>query len=78
MGMPMIRLGEDSWALQGKSNRRLSWKECRILQCLPETLNPDIDLLHKYMVVGNAVPPVFAKVLLFPVVEYEMKRYSSK
>jgi DNA (cytosine-5)-methyltransferase 1 len=71
MGKPMRRLGEDSWALQGKSNRRLSWKECRILQCLPDTLNPDIDLIHKYMVVGNAVPPVFAKALLRPVVEYE-------
>jgi site-specific DNA-cytosine methylase len=59
--------------LQGKNNRRLSWKECRILQCLPDTLNPDIDLIHKYMVVGNAVPPVFAKALLRPVVEYEKK-----
>jgi DNA (cytosine-5)-methyltransferase 1 len=71
MGKPMRRLGEDSWALQGKSNRRLSWKECRILQCLPDSLNPDIDLIHKYMVVGNAVPPVFAKALLLPVIEYE-------
>jgi DNA (cytosine-5)-methyltransferase 1 len=73
MGRPMKRLGEDSWELQGKSNRRLSWKECRILQCLPATLNPDIDLIHKYMVVGNAVPPVFAKALLHPIVEYERK-----
>jgi DNA (cytosine-5)-methyltransferase 1 len=73
MGKPMVRLGEDSWALQGKRNRRLSWKECRILQCLPATLDPDIDLIHKYMVVGNAVPPVFATALLGPVIEYEKK-----
>jgi DNA (cytosine-5)-methyltransferase 1 len=71
MGDPMVRLGEDSWALQGEKNRRLSWKECRILQGLPDTLNPDCGLYAKYMVVGNAVPPVFAETLLRPVVEYE-------
>ena len=71
MGRSMINIGEDSWALQGKSNRRLSWKECRILQCLPSRLDPDIDLIHKYTVVGNAVPPVFAKALLKPIVKYE-------
>ena len=73
MGKPMVRLREDSWALQGKGNGRLSWKECRILQGLPAALNPGIDLTHKYLVVGNPVPPVFAKALLRPVVEYEKK-----
>jgi len=73
MGKPMIRLGKDSWALQGKRNRRLSWKECRILQCLPDSLDPDCDLKHKYMVIGNAVPPIFAKTLLDPVMNYEKK-----
>jgi DNA (cytosine-5)-methyltransferase 1 len=71
MGKPMIRLGQDSWALQGKKNRRLSWKECRVLQCLPERLNPDCDLKYKYMVIGNAVPPIFAKALLNSVMKYE-------
>jgi DNA (cytosine-5)-methyltransferase 1 len=67
----MIYIAKDKWALQGKINRRLSWKECRILQCLPEQLNPDGNLSSKYMVIGNAVPPVFAKVLLKPVVKFE-------
>jgi DNA (cytosine-5)-methyltransferase 1 len=71
MGRSMVRIGEDSWVLQGKRNRRLSWKECRILQCLPSSLDPDIDLIHKYKIVGNAVPPVFAQALLRPIVEYE-------
>jgi DNA (cytosine-5)-methyltransferase 1 len=71
MGKPMICIGEDSWELQGKKNRRLSWKECRILQCLPDNLDLDADLKHKYLVVGNAVPPVFAKAIIRPVVKYE-------
>ena len=71
MGEPMRYIGKDKWALQGKINRRLSWKECRILQCLPEQLDPDINLSSKYLVIGNAVPPIFAKVLLKPVVKYE-------
>ena len=74
MGKPMLRLGEDSWALQGRKNRRLSWNECRILQCLPKTLNPDCDLKFKYRVVGNAVPPIFAKILLDPVMKYEKQQ----
>jgi len=72
MGKPMIRIGKDNWELQGRRNRRLSWKECRILQCLPESLEPDCDLKHKYMVIGNAVPPIFAKILLEPVMNYEI------
>jgi DNA (cytosine-5)-methyltransferase 1 len=73
MGKPMINLEKDRWVLQGKKNRRLSWKECRILQCLPEQLNPDGNLASKYLVIGNAVPPVFAKILLTPVVKHEKK-----
>jgi len=71
MGEPMVYIEKDKWALQGKINRRLSWKECRILQCLPEQLNLDSSLSSKYLVIGNAVPPVFAKALLKPVVDYE-------
>ena len=67
----MIRLGVDSWALQGSKNRRLSWKECRILQCLPDHFEPDMELKLKYLVIGNAVPPVLAKAIIRPVVEYE-------
>ena len=72
MGKPMQYIGKDSWALQGKKNRRLSWEECRILQCLPDHFNPDMDLRHKYLVIGNAVPPVFAESIIRPVVDYEL------
>jgi DNA (cytosine-5)-methyltransferase 1 len=71
MGEPMIFVEKDKWALQGKINRRLSWKECRILQGLPEKLEPDSNLASKYLVIGNAVPPVFAKNILKPVIKYE-------
>jgi DNA (cytosine-5)-methyltransferase 1 len=71
MGRPMINIGKDKWALQGTVNRRLSWKECRILQCLPKKLNTDGNLASKYLVIGNAVPPVFAKALLRPIVKHE-------
>jgi DNA (cytosine-5)-methyltransferase 1 len=71
MGEPMINIGKDKWALQGTKNRRLSWKECRILQCLPEKLDTKGNLASKYLVIGNAVPPVFAKVLLQPMIRYE-------
>jgi DNA (cytosine-5)-methyltransferase 1 len=71
MGDPMVYIAKDNWALQGGLNRRLSWKECRILQCLPNQLNPEGSLSAKYKVIGNAVPPVFAKALIKPVVKYE-------
>jgi DNA (cytosine-5)-methyltransferase 1 len=71
MGEPMVYVGKDKWALQGKINRRLSWKECRILQGLPEKLNPEGSLAAKYLVIGNAVPPIFAKTIIKPVIDYE-------
>jgi DNA (cytosine-5)-methyltransferase 1 len=75
IGEPMKRVGPDQWKRQGKLNRRLSWKECRVLQCLPETLEPEGSLGVKYRVIGNAVPPVFAKALLEPVVIFEQQKY---
>lgn len=70
-GEPMRYVSKDNWALQGQKNRRLSWKECRVLQCLPDSLDPEGSLSAKYKVVGNAVPPVFAEALLKPVVSFE-------
>jgi DNA (cytosine-5)-methyltransferase 1 len=67
MGEPMVNIGTDAWALQGKANRRLSWPECAAIQGLPGTLDPTGNLEHKYRVIGNAVPPVFGAALLRPV-----------
>ncbi len=68
IGKPMKKLGKDLWCLQGVKNRRLSWKECRRIQGLPETVAPSDFLLNNYKVVGNAVPPKFGEVLLRPIV----------
>lgn len=71
MGKPMKKIGKDQWTLQGDQNRRLSWRECVALQGLPSDIAPSGSLEHKYRVIGNAVPPVFGKALLTPVVNFE-------
>lgn len=71
MGEPMIPVGKDEWALQGNQNRRLSWRECALIQGLPATVAPSGGLRQKYQVVGNAVPPAFGKALLEPIISYE-------
>lgn len=71
-GEPMVKLGKDHWGLQGEFNRRLSWKECAVLQGLfIDTFAIDSPLNQKYKVIGNAVPPHFGYSIVKPVVEYE-------
>jgi DNA (cytosine-5)-methyltransferase 1 len=57
MGEPMKQIGKDKWTLNGRLNRRLSWREGAIIQGLPETIEIDGSLTDKYMVIGNSVPP---------------------
>lgn len=72
MGEPMMFVKKDTWKLQGDLNRRLSWKECAIIQGFPENISLNIESLSgRYKVIGNAVPPPFGKILLEPIVEYE-------
>lgn len=61
-------LGKDLHGLQGKVNRRFTWRECATLQCLPSRLKIGGGLFAKYRVVGNAVPPPVAEALIRPVV----------
>lgn len=68
MGEPMIFVKKDTWALQGTENRRLSWRECAIIQDLPTRMEPVGNLDQTYKVIGNAVPPAFGTALLEPVV----------
>lgn len=67
-GEKMRRVGVDKYELCGGLNRRLSWRECAVIQGLPETVKPSGTLMAKYRVVGNAVPPAFGEALLRPVV----------
>lgn len=71
MGEPMSFVEKDTWKLNGKKNRRLSWRECAALQGLPGSTAPSGGLRKKHRVVGNAVPPALGKALLEPVVEFE-------
>lgn len=71
MGEKMRYLCKDTWELVGDQNRRLSWKECRRIQGLPDHLDPGGNLDQKYRVVGNAVPPAFGEQLLRPVAAFE-------
>ena len=70
-GEPMLKIGKDEWKLQGDINRRLSWKECAVLQGLPKHIEPSGALKDKYRVIGNAVPPIFAKEIIKPIIDFE-------
>lgn len=67
-GEPMKKTGKDAWELQGDVNRRFSWRECARLQGLPDHIKPSGTLKNSYQVIGNAVPPSFAKILIEPIV----------
>jgi len=71
IGKPMKYIKKDTWALQGKFNRRLSWRECARIQQLPENAIPSGTLDDKYRVIGNAVPPAFGTALIKPIIEFE-------
>jgi DNA (cytosine-5)-methyltransferase 1 len=44
--------------------RRLSWRECALIQSFPKNFVPDGTVQSKYEQIGNAVPPLLAKVLI--------------
>jgi DNA (cytosine-5)-methyltransferase 1 len=71
MGKPMKYIGKDHWELQGKSNRRLSWLECAMIQGLPPHIKPAGSLNDRYRVVGNAVPLMLGQAIVEPVIKYE-------
>jgi DNA (cytosine-5)-methyltransferase 1 len=68
MGRGMRFVKEDTWVLQGSSNRRLSWRECARIQGFPKSFEPDLPLTSLYRIVGNAVPWRFGEALLRPLV----------
>ncbi|HKR60023.1 MAG TPA: DNA cytosine methyltransferase [Pyrinomonadaceae bacterium] len=70
-GLAMRFVKKDTWKLQGRVNRRLSWRECAAIQGLPDHAVPSGGLFDKYRVIGNAVPPAFGQQLIRPIVKYE-------
>ena len=49
--------------------RRLSWRECAVLQTFPATFEPSGSWQRKYEQVGNAVPPELAEAVVRPLVD---------
>jgi DNA (cytosine-5)-methyltransferase 1 len=49
--------------------RRLSWRECAVLQSFPATFEPTGSRRQKYEQIGNAVPPVLAEAVVRPLID---------
>jgi DNA (cytosine-5)-methyltransferase 1 len=49
--------------------RRLSWRECALIQTFPPGFEPAGDMMRKYELVGNAVPPMLARAVIAPLVD---------
>lgn len=47
-----------------KEPRRLSWRECALIQTFPKDFEPVGDVESKFEQIGNAVPPLLAQVIL--------------
>jgi DNA (cytosine-5)-methyltransferase 1 len=47
-----------------KEPRRLSWRECSRIQTFPARFEPVGDTESKFEQIGNAVPPLLAKVVV--------------
>lgn len=46
-----------------KEPRRLSWRECSLIQTFPKDFEPVGDMDSKFTQIGNAVPPMLAEVM---------------
>lgn len=49
--------------------RRLSWRECAVLQTFPASFEPTGSLNRKYTQIGNAVPPVLGEAVVAGLVD---------
>jgi DNA (cytosine-5)-methyltransferase 1 len=49
--------------------RRLSWRECALIQTFPPNFEPAGDLERKFELIGNAVPPMLGEVVLRPLAD---------
>jgi len=57
----MKKIEKDKWVFTGFNQRRLSWKECAIIQGFPKKFSFDGPLVEKYKQIGNAIPPLLAQ-----------------
>jgi DNA (cytosine-5)-methyltransferase 1 len=62
-GELMRHIGPDLWEFVGDTNRRLSIEECKLIQSFRRDFQLVGTLKSRYKQVGNAVPPLLAKVM---------------
>jgi DNA (cytosine-5)-methyltransferase 1 len=61
-GKKMQYVKRDVYKFCGRLNRRLSYKECAAIQSFPNSFKFEGHLESKYRQIGNAVPPLMAKI----------------
>lgn len=70
-GEPMIKVDQDKWILPSESfHRRLSVLEVAIIQTFPPNFVFKGSTNDKYKQIGNAVPPLLAKIISEPIAEF--------
>lgn len=69
-GSPMLKIDKDQWVFTDSFNRKLSYKECALLQTFPEEFIFKGNLSDKYKQIGNAVPPLLAMKIFLPIKEF--------
>lgn len=77
-GEQMKKVGKDKFKFMGDINRRLSIKECLIIQSFTETFRLEGSLKKKYRQVGNAVPPLLAENLAMAIKKCLDKKIDKK
>lgn len=77
-GEPMVKVGTDEWILPETSeHRRLSARECSLIQTFPADYIWKGSLGSIYKQIGNAVPCLLAKAISKPLMDY-LKEYYNK
>lgn len=69
-GLPMIKIDKDIWRFDGDFNRRLSFREVALIQTFPIDFQFSGNLENKYKQIGNAVPPLLAKFIATPIIQF--------
>lgn len=69
-GERMEKVETDKFRFVGEENRKLTYKECALIQTFPPEMEFLGSLDDRYKMIGNAVPPLLAKSIAQPIVDY--------
>jgi len=64
-------LSEKSNHIKLENPRRLSWRECALIQTFSPDFEPYGNLEKKFLQIGNAVPPFLAEIIITPLINGE-------